>query len=98
MRFHIVDQSGLFRISTAFVFDREEQPYETAIMINRFEMKIVELYNTKDEANIGHEKWVEKAKDMTMEQYNNIQTLVEDYLLMPSQVASWRKREEEPND
>jgi hypothetical protein len=54
------DESKGIMVSTAFVND-SDKPYETAVAhpaYNKGEMVIVELYNTKEEAATGHDKWV----------------------------------------
>src|SRR3989304_1644137 len=53
------DENGLF-IDTARVTDGR-QPYETAVAhpnYNGGKMVIVEAYNTKKQARVGHNKWV----------------------------------------
>lgn len=53
------DENGIF-VDTCLVTDGS-QPYETAIAhknYNNGDMVIVESYDTKDEAQLGHEKWV----------------------------------------
>lgn len=55
------EKDGLM-VSTAFVTD-SRQPYETAICHPRYndgEHIIVELYNDKESAQEGHDKWVNK--------------------------------------
>lgn len=57
------DQDGLF-VSTARCSDGMK-PYETAVAhaeYNDGDMVIVENYNTCDEAEAGHSKWVETMK------------------------------------
>lgn len=64
-------------ISTAEVTDGN-QPYETAVSHKRYGSNIivVESYDTKEQAKIGHEKWVkimtaEKLPDTLTECYNS---------------------------
>ena len=55
------EKNGLI-IDTAFVTD-SDQPYETAVARpeqNNGDWVIVEAYDTKEEAQIGHDKWVKK--------------------------------------
>jgi len=52
-------EKGIF-VDTCMVTD-SSQPYETAIehpKYNRGKMIIVEMYDTKEEAQTGHDKWV----------------------------------------
>jgi len=54
-------EDGLF-ISTALVTD-SKQPYETGIChpaYNDGEMVIVEMYDTKEDSQVGHDRWVLK--------------------------------------
>lgn len=58
-------------VDTAAVCD-SAQPFETAIQHPRYNsgsMVIVELYDTKEEAKIGHDKWVEI---MSAKNFHNI--------------------------
>ncbi len=53
-------EKGNVMVDTAMVSDAE-QPYETAVahpQYNEGNMVIVELYDTKEEAEKGHKKWV----------------------------------------
>lgn len=61
------DENGVF-VDTCAVSD-SEQPYETAVShpsYNDDELIIVQLYNTKEAAQKGHDKWVKKmtAKEL----------------------------------
>ena len=63
---------GVRMVSTAAVTD-SEQPYETAIrhpMINDGGWVVVEMYESKSEAQAGHDKWAAKvqAEDVDPEQ------------------------------
>jgi hypothetical protein len=61
------DENGLF-IDTAYVNDGEH-PYETAVeheKYNNGKMVIVEAYDTKEEAQIGHDKWVKTMTSGTL--------------------------------
>jgi hypothetical protein len=53
-----LDKFGWGMVSTAMVMDGR-MPYETAVEHNLYgDMVIVEAYQTKEEAAIGHAKWV----------------------------------------
>lgn len=73
------DNSGLFLVSTIKVTDRKIKPYETALCLNKFDIKIFEIYETENEAKEGHLKWVEKAKHITLDDYEKYVDLVDNY-------------------
>ena len=55
------EKENLF-VDTCRVTD-SDQPYETAVQhpkYNKNKLVIVEMYNTKEEAQKGHKKWVRK--------------------------------------
>lgn len=63
-----------FTVDTAWVNDNDP-PYETAVAHKNFndgDWIILEHYETKEEAQIGHNKWVEKFKN------NEVSELVDD--------------------
>ena len=57
------EERGLF-VSTAAVFD-SDQPYETAIEHPDYHDRliIVEMYESREKAKEGHEKWVKKLQE-----------------------------------
>lgn len=50
-------------VSTCSVTDMDEYQYETALLTAQGAVP-VERYLTKEEAILGHKKWVEKAKNI----------------------------------
>ena len=59
-------EEGVVMVDTCLVTD-SEQPYETAVSHPKFnggDLIIVELYDTKEQAQIGHDRWV---KTMTVD-------------------------------
>jgi hypothetical protein len=56
------DEAGGVVISTVYAPDLEV--YETAVL-DRMSSYPVERYATREEAKVGHEKWVEKAASLT---------------------------------
>lgn len=42
-------------------------------------MKFIQLYTTWKEAEIGHFKWMERAKTMSSKDFNDYKDVVEDY-------------------
>lgn len=71
--------SGKFMVSTIKVPDRNKKPYETALCLDCEKIKVFELYETEVEAKKGHELWVKKAKNMTLDDFENHKDLVDDY-------------------
>lgn len=64
----IVGQTTINKIfvSTVLVTD-SQQPYETGIFSSRYndgQGVIVEMYSSKEEAAIGHERWVNRFRDI----------------------------------
>lgn len=61
------EQTGLM-VSTVMVTD-SDQPYETAVRHQRYndnKMVIVEMYESKEEAQTGHDKWVKTMTSKKM--------------------------------
>lgn len=61
-------EEGDVFVSTARVTD-SDKPFETAIAhpaYNGGKLVVVELYDTRDEAQQGHERWVEKMTAKTL--------------------------------
>lgn len=55
-------QTKDFRVSTVFALDFEK--WETAIAYKEQNWFVVEQYNTKEEASLGHLKWVESLPNL----------------------------------
>lgn len=73
------DCSGMFIVSTVKVSDRNYKQYETALCLNKYEIKVFEIYETYDEAKEGHEKWIKKAQNMTLDDFENHIDLIDNY-------------------
>lgn len=54
-------------------FANDTAKYETAIKVNNDDLVVVEEYNNSDEAQAGHQKWIEICKRNTF-YFHSIQT------------------------
>lgn len=74
-------KSELLTIDTCMVTD-SDQPYETGISVSSYEggkWIIVEMYDCKEEAQKGHDKWVEMLiKEKDPHQLNMIVSEIKD--------------------
>ena len=54
--------NGPYTITIDTCFTRDTNRYETAIIVNRGEIVVVEDYDNSDDAAIGHSSWINACK------------------------------------
>lgn len=58
------DDTSKFSVSTIVVNGRVKNKFETAVALNgQTKWRVVELYETHEDAKIGHYKWFDMVKD-----------------------------------